>query len=90
MTDLLGTGRKAATERTQLVRAGLRRRHRNERAFRILGIVAICCALGFVALLFTDVLRKGIPAFHQASARQDSRMPISTPPGSHGSAAWRC
>ena len=71
MTDLLGTGRKAATERTQLVRAGLRRRHRNEQAFRILGIVAICCALGFVALLFTDVLRKGIPAFHQATLHLD-------------------
>ncbi|MGV8834378.1 MAG: phosphate ABC transporter permease PstA [Devosia sp.] len=67
MTDLQAPDRKAATERTKLIRAGLRRRHLNEQIFRILGIVAICAALGFVALLFTDVLRKGIPAFNQAS-----------------------
>jgi phosphate transport system permease protein len=71
MTDLQGFGRKAATERTQLIRAGLRRRHLNEQIFRFLGIVAICAALGFVALLFTDVLRKGIPAFHQATLHLD-------------------
>ncbi|MGK2229811.1 DUF3333 domain-containing protein, partial [Devosia sp.] len=67
MTDQQAPGRKQATERTKLIRAGLRRRHLNEQIFRILGIVAICAALGFVALLFTDVMRKGIPAFHQAS-----------------------
>lgn len=71
MTDLQSSGRKAATDRTQLIRSGLRRRHRNEQIFRALGIVAICCALGFVGLLFTDVLRKGIPAFHQATLHLD-------------------
>ncbi len=67
MTDQQAPGRKQDTERTKLIRAGRRRRHLNEQIFRILGIVAICAALGFVALLFTDVMRKGIPAFHQAS-----------------------
>ncbi|MBS3847617.1 phosphate ABC transporter permease PstA [Devosia sp. BSSL-BM10] len=67
MTDQQAPGRKQASERTKLIRAGLRRRHLNEQIFRVLGIVAICAALGFVALLFTDVMRKGIPAFHQAS-----------------------
>ncbi|MGV8856875.1 MAG: phosphate ABC transporter permease PstA [Devosia sp.] len=71
MTDLQASSRKAATERRQLVRAGLRRRHLNEQIFRIMGIVAICAALGFVALLFTDVLRKGLPAFHQATLHLD-------------------
>ncbi len=64
MTD---TTLASAAERRKLVRAGLTRRHLNERLFRIFGIVAICLALGFVALLFTDVLRKGIPAFTQSN-----------------------
>ncbi|HEV7345959.1 MAG TPA: phosphate ABC transporter permease PstA [Devosia sp.] len=67
MTDHSAPARKQPTERTLQVRASLRRRHLSERIFRILGIVAICAALGFVALLFTDVLRKGIPAFTQAT-----------------------
>lgn len=67
MTDLQATALNSAKERRELVRAGLRRRHLSEQIFRILGIVAICAALGFVALLFADVLRKGLPAFSQAT-----------------------
>lgn len=77
MTDLHASGRKAATERTQLMRASLRRHHLNEQIFRIMGIVAICAALGFVALLFTNVQ----PA---------SPMPISTAKFSNGSATLPC
>src|SRR5690606_22376679 len=40
-----------------------------ERLFRGFGVLAIVLALGFVALLFTDVLRKGIPAFMQSNVR---------------------
>ncbi|ODT83036.1 MAG: phosphate ABC transporter, permease protein PstA [Pelagibacterium sp. SCN 64-44] len=54
-------------ERTARIRAGLARRQTGEKLFRALGIVAIVLALGFVALLFTDVLRKGIPAFTQSN-----------------------
>lgn len=57
----------SAAERRKLVRAGLGRRHLTERLFRGFGILAIVLALGFVALLFTDVLRKGIPAFMQSN-----------------------
>ena len=57
----------SAAERRKLVRAGLARRHLTERLFRGFGILAIVLALGFVALLFTDVLRKGIPAFTQSN-----------------------
>jgi phosphate transport system permease protein len=71
MTNLEAPSQKVAAERRQIVRAGLRRRHRSEQLFRILGILAICAALGFVGLLFTDVLRKGIPAFHQATLHLD-------------------
>jgi phosphate transport system permease protein len=49
----------------------LRRRHLSEQIFRMLGILAICAALGFVGLLFADVLRKGIPAFSQATLHLD-------------------
>lgn len=58
-----------AAERRKLVRAGLGRRHLTERLFRGFGVLAIVLALGFVALLFTDVLRKGIPAFRQSNVR---------------------
>lgn len=68
MTDTLSTTtRSAAKERTKLVRAGLRRRHMSEAIFRGLGLAAIILALGFVALLFIDVFRKGIPAFTQSN-----------------------
>ncbi len=39
----------------------------NEAIFRGLGLAAIIVALGFVAILFTDVFRKGIPAFTQSN-----------------------
>jgi len=71
MTDPTAPARKQPSARTLQVRASLRRRHLSEQIFRIMGIVAICAALGFVALLFTDVLRKGIPAFHQATLHLD-------------------
>jgi len=67
MTDMLSTSRQAAPERTKLIRAGLRRRHLNEAIFRGLGLAAIILALGFVALLFADVVRKGVPAFTQSN-----------------------
>jgi phosphate transport system permease protein len=57
----------SAAERRKRVRDGLSRRHRTEKLFRGFGIVAIALALGFVAILFTDVLRKGAPAFMQSN-----------------------
>lgn len=67
MTDTLSNTRQIAIERTKLVRAGLRRRHMNEAIFRGLGLAAIILALGFVALLFIDIVRKGAPAFTQSN-----------------------
>lgn len=58
-----------ASERRQTVRAGLKRRHLHEKLFRGFGVAAIVLALGFVAILFTDVLAKGIPAFTQSNLR---------------------
>src|SRR5690606_40211186 len=66
-TDLSHASAADAATHTRLVRASLRRRHLNERIFRSLGLLAICIALGFVALLFVDVFRKGVPAFTQTN-----------------------
>ena len=68
MTDTFANpGVASSSDRTRLVRASLRRRHMNEAIFRGLGLAAIIVALGFVALLFVDVVRKGIPAFTQSN-----------------------
>lgn len=55
-------------ERVQRIRAGLAKRHARERRFRAYGIAAIVAALGFVAILFSMILYKGLPAFTQATA----------------------
>jgi phosphate transport system permease protein len=67
MTDTLSTTRSASQERTRTIRAGLRRRHMSEAIFKGLGLAAIILALGFVALLFVDVVRRGLPAFTQSN-----------------------
>ncbi|WP_082092669.1 phosphate ABC transporter permease PstA [Devosia epidermidihirudinis] len=67
MTDTLSTTTNASAERTKLIRAGLRKRHLTEAIFKGFGLGAIVLALGFVALLFADVLSKGIPAFTQSN-----------------------
>jgi phosphate transport system permease protein len=67
MTDTLAPTRQASLDRTRLIRAGLRRRHLGETIFRGLGLAAVILAIGFVALLFVDVIRKGVPAFTQSN-----------------------
>ncbi|MBE0580123.1 phosphate ABC transporter permease PstA [Devosia sp.] len=67
MTDMLSTGQQASIDRTRLIRAGLRKRHLSENIFKGLGLAAIILALGFVALLFVDIVRKGVPAFTQSN-----------------------
>jgi len=66
-TETLPVAGLAGRDRTRMVRATLRRRHLNEAIFRGLGMAAIVVALGFVALLFVDVVRKGAPAFVQSN-----------------------
>jgi len=68
MTDTtLSNTPRALSERSQRVRDSLRRRHATEAIFKGLGIGAIVVALGFVSILFADVLSKGIPAFTQSN-----------------------
>ncbi|MBL8596980.1 MAG: phosphate ABC transporter permease PstA [Devosia sp.] len=84
MTDV--TASRPLSERTQLIRKNLRRRHMSETIFRALGLLAIIVALGFVALLFADILRKGVPAFTQSSLHLTATfdpeiIDVGPPPG---------
>ena len=60
-----------SAERLKRIRAGLAKRHAQERRFRALGIAAIVAALGFVAILFSMILAQGLPAFTQANLELD-------------------
>ncbi len=53
--------RKATIQKT------LAKRHRKENTFRLFGFSAVMLGLAFVALLFSSILYKGLPAFWQAS-----------------------
>ncbi len=66
MTAVSGTpGRRTR----DLVAAGIGRRYRAERRFRIFGLVAIASALVFMALLFMSIIGKGYSAFVQTEIR---------------------
>lgn len=54
-------------ERRDRIRRGLRGRHRTEAIFRNCGLAAALFALGFVAVLFGNIIVSGIPAFWQSS-----------------------
>ncbi len=59
------------SQTTDRVAASLARRHRQERNFRALGIGATLLGLAFVAILFTNILYKGLPSFWQAAITLD-------------------
>src|SRR5690606_41364369 len=61
----------AAAIRLRKIKDGLTRRHAKERRFRAYGIAAIVAAIGFVAILFSMILYKGLPAFTQAELTLD-------------------
>jgi len=67
MAETFTQPRSASGETLKTIRSGLARRHARERRFRTYGIAAICAALGAVAILFTMILAKGLPAFSQAT-----------------------
>jgi len=68
MTDATASNdRSAVSERTLVIRRGLRRRHFGEMLFRGFGVAAIVLALGFVTTLFADIMGKGLPAFMQSN-----------------------
>lgn len=54
-------------KRKARIEKSLAKRHRKEKTFRIFGFSAVMIGLAFVALLFSSILYKGLPAFWQAS-----------------------
>ncbi|HEB94807.1 MAG TPA: phosphate ABC transporter permease PstA [Sedimenticola thiotaurini] len=59
----------SAGKTVDLVKAGLHRRHRRERRFRLLGLGAIVIGLSLVGMLFTDIVSKGYTGFFQTGIR---------------------
>jgi phosphate transport system permease protein len=57
----------------------LRRRHRAERRFRVLGLAAILLGLGFLGVLFATVLNAGASAFQQTAIKLDLEIAAPAP-----------
>jgi phosphate transport system permease protein len=53
------------------VEAGLRRRYRRERRFRLYGLVSVLLGIGFLLVLFATIIGNGWSAFRQAYIRLD-------------------
>ena len=54
-------------KRKAKIASSLAKRHRTEKIFRIVGLSSVIIGLAFVAILFTSIMYKGMPAFWQAS-----------------------
>ncbi len=54
-----------------IVNAGLARRYRAEKRFRLYGIAAIVASLVFLSILFISIFAKGYPAFQQTYLQLD-------------------
>ncbi len=60
-----------SNETTDLVRATLKTRYRNEKIFKGFGVAAIVASLGFLVLLLGSILIKGYPAFQATYIKLD-------------------
>ena len=54
-------------KRKAKIASSLAKRHRTEKIFRIAGLSSVIIGLAFVAILFSSIMYKGMPAFWQAS-----------------------
>ncbi|MDX1677227.1 phosphate ABC transporter permease PstA [Arsukibacterium sp.] len=55
----------------QKVAASLTRRHRQEKMFKSVGLIAVVISLALVAILFINIFARGIPAFWQSAITLD-------------------
>ena len=58
----------------QKVEAGLRRRRRKERLFRLSGVIATLVGVVFLGIFFTTLISKGASAFRQSFVQLDVRF----------------
>ncbi|MFT4021923.1 MAG: phosphate ABC transporter permease PstA [Acinetobacter sp.] len=61
------TAAELRDKRKKTITQSLAKRHRKEKTFRVMGFSAVVIGLLFVAMLFSSILYKGLPAFWQAS-----------------------
>jgi phosphate transport system permease protein len=69
MSEMTMDTPKGGARARALVAAGISRRYRAERRFRVCGLVAIVSALAFMVLLFVSIVGKGYTAFVQTEIR---------------------
>ena len=67
MTDLAEPALVGSWQDADWTKRRLRRRYRAERRFKTYGLIAVCIALAFLALLLGSVIAKGYPAFVRTS-----------------------
>jgi phosphate transport system permease protein len=58
---------QAHGEHLERLAGSLAKRHRRERAFRLLGLLTALFAVSLVGLLFVSIVQRGLPAFWQAT-----------------------
>jgi phosphate transport system permease protein len=63
--DQVQTGRSGGQQANAIVRAGLARRRRAERRFRLYGLISIAVGLLSLAVLFISIIGSGYTAFQQ-------------------------
>lgn len=59
---------------TALVRQSLAKRYAAEKRFRAYGVIAILASLGFLVILLTSIISKGLPAFTQTFVKLDVEL----------------
>ncbi len=69
--QLQSSGSATRRKAIDIVNAGLTRRYRAERRFRLYGIAAIVASLIFLSILFISIFAKGYPAFQQTFLKLD-------------------
>jgi phosphate transport system permease protein len=67
MSDVMDATGQAHGEHLNRLAGSLAKRHRRERAFRLLGLLTALFAVSLVALLFVSIVQRGLPAFWQAT-----------------------
>ncbi|MFK7857867.1 MAG: phosphate ABC transporter permease PstA [Granulosicoccus sp.] len=69
---------KMQSQTTELVRKSLKKRYAAEKRFRAYGIFAILGSLGFLFILLTSIITKGLPAFTQTYVKLDVELSADT------------
>ena len=63
---------------TSQVKRSLQKRYAAEKRFRAYGIIAIVASLGFLVILLTSIISKGLPAFTQTFVNLDVELNVET------------